>query len=84
MSISEIGPMLRTCMLMSTAKGGPGLWKILIKELDYLIVLVPLDGETLGLVNERVFSGMKRTAYLINVARGGVVDENALITAIDN
>ena len=56
----------------------------IVQELDYLVVLVPLDGETLGLVDERVFSGMKRTAYLINVGRGGVVDENALITAINN
>ena len=55
-----------------------------VKELDYLVVLVPLDGETRGLVDEHIFSNMKRTAFLINVSRGGVVDENALMTAINN
>ena len=54
------------------------------KELDYLVVLVPLTNETRGIVNEHVFLAMKPTAYLINVARGGVVDETALIAALKN
>ena len=55
-----------------------------VKELDYLVVLVPLNNETSRLVDEHVFSAMKRTAYLINVARGGVVDETALMVALNN
>ena len=54
------------------------------KELDYLVVLVPLTDQTRGIVNENVLLAMKPTAYLINVARGGVVDEKALIVALKN
>jgi phosphoglycerate dehydrogenase-like enzyme len=53
------------------------------KELDYLVALVPLNEETRGIVNKHVFSAMKQSAYFINVARGGVVDENDLVTAIN-
>ena len=51
---------------------------------DYLVVLVPLNLETRGLVDEPVFVAMKQSAFLINVARGGVVDEEALVAALDN
>ena len=52
-------------------------------ELDYLVVLAPLTPDTRGVIGEKLLAAMKKTAYLINVARGGVVDEPALIKALD-
>jgi phosphoglycerate dehydrogenase-like enzyme len=46
---------------------------------DFLIVLVPLNAETRHLINGQVLDAFKPTAYLINLARGDVVDETALI-----
>lgn len=53
-------------------------------ELDYLVTLAALTPETRGIIGEKVFAAMKPSAYLINVARGGVVDEPALIKALDS
>jgi D-2-hydroxyacid dehydrogenase (NADP+) len=50
--------------------------------LDYLIVLVPYSPENDKIVDGKVLSSMKSTAYLINIARGGVIDEEALIDAL--
>ncbi len=52
-------------------------------DLDFLVALTPLSPETRGIVGEKVLSAMKPTAYLVNVARGGVVDEPALIAALE-
>ena len=52
-------------------------------ELDFLVALIPMSAETRNIVGEKVFAAMKPTAYLVNVARGGVVDEAALIKALD-
>jgi len=52
-------------------------------ELDFLVALVPLSAQTRNIVGEKVFAAMKPSAYLINVARGGVVDEAALVKALD-
>jgi phosphoglycerate dehydrogenase-like enzyme len=51
-------------------------------ELDYLIIIAPLTDETRHIVNADVFRAMKKSAYLVNVARGGVVDEAAMIAAL--
>jgi len=51
-------------------------------ECDFLVLTVPLTPETRGLVNEKVFESMKDTAYLIDVSRGGVVDQGALVEAL--
>lgn len=51
-------------------------------DLDYLVILTPYSPETHNIVNAAVFFSMKPTAYLINLARGGVVDEDALIGAL--
>jgi phosphoglycerate dehydrogenase-like enzyme len=51
-------------------------------ECDYLVITTPLTEKTRHLVNERVLEMMKKTGILINIARGGVVDEKALITAL--
>ncbi len=53
-----------------------------VRDLDFLVVLTPFSPATRNLVNAAVFSAMKRTSYFINLARGGVVDEPALINAL--
>jgi len=47
-------------------------------EADFVTLHCPLNRETRHLVGERQLSCMKRSAYLVNLARGGVVDEEAL------
>jgi D-2-hydroxyacid dehydrogenase (NADP+) len=51
-------------------------------ELDYLVLLTPYAAETHGIVSAAVLDAMKPSSFLINVARGGVVDEPALIAAL--
>jgi len=54
------------------------------REVDYFIVAVPLTPETRGMVGADVVSAMKPTAFLLNLARGPVVDEKALIRALES
>jgi phosphoglycerate dehydrogenase-like enzyme len=49
---------------------------------DYLLVAAPLTGETRGLVSTAELQRMKRSAVVINVGRGPVIDEAALIAAL--
>jgi D-3-phosphoglycerate dehydrogenase len=51
---------------------------------DVLSVHVPLTAETEGLIGEAQLARMKPTAFLLNVARGGVVNEDALLNALQN
>jgi D-2-hydroxyacid dehydrogenase (NADP+) len=53
-----------------------------LPHLDYLVLLTPYSAATRHLIDARVFGAMKPTAYLINVARGGVVDEEAMVAAL--
>jgi D-3-phosphoglycerate dehydrogenase len=55
----------------------------LLKVSDYISIHTPLMPETEGLFNADVFPQMKPTAYLINTARGPIVDEEALAHALD-
>jgi D-2-hydroxyacid dehydrogenase (NADP+) len=50
--------------------------------LDYLVLLAPYADEIRNLIGARVFAAMKPSAYLINLARGGIVDEDALLAAL--
>ena len=56
----------------------------LLKEADFVVITVPLTPETRHMIGEKEFKAMKETAYLINVARGGIVDTEAFINAIRN
>jgi D-2-hydroxyacid dehydrogenase (NADP+) len=49
---------------------------------DYLIIVVPYSKDTDNLINADVIGAMQASSYLINVARGGVLDESALLTAL--
>jgi len=52
------------------------------RELDFLVLLTPYTPETQGIVSADVLAAMKPSAYLINLARGGIVDEDALVRAL--
>ena len=49
---------------------------------DFLIVLAPLDETTRHMINAPVFAAMKPSAFVINLARGDVIDEAAMIGAL--
>ncbi|MFC2035929.1 D-2-hydroxyacid dehydrogenase [Chloroflexota bacterium] len=55
----------------------------LLTESDFVVVSVPLTPETNRLIGGKELRTMKSTAYLINIARGNVIDEGALIKALE-
>jgi D-2-hydroxyacid dehydrogenase (NADP+) len=54
----------------------------LLRESDFVVLHCPLTDETRGLIDARRLALMRPSAYLINVARGGCVDEPALLEAL--
>jgi len=55
----------------------------LLKESDFISIHTPLNRETSKLVGYEEFRKMKRTCYFINTARGGCVDQEALVRALE-
>jgi phosphoglycerate dehydrogenase-like enzyme len=53
-----------------------------VPGLDYLVLLTPYSAATHNIIGAKVFAAMKPTAFLVNLARGGVVDEDALVEAL--
>jgi phosphoglycerate dehydrogenase-like enzyme len=54
----------------------------ILRLADFVVLAVPLTSETWGMIGPRELEAMKKSAYLINVCRGRVVQEHALITAL--
>ena len=54
----------------------------LLKQADFVVLLVPYSPETHHLIGAEALSRMKKSGILINIARGGVVDDRALIAAL--
>jgi D-2-hydroxyacid dehydrogenase (NADP+) len=54
-----------------------------VADARFVALAVPLTDRTEGLVGAPEFERMREDAYLVNVARGGVVDESALVTALE-
>ncbi len=52
-------------------------------QFDFFVLLTPLTEKTRNCIDVKVFAAMKPTSFLINLARGGVVDEPALIEALN-
>jgi phosphoglycerate dehydrogenase-like enzyme len=61
--------------------GPNGLEKLLANS-DYVVIACPCNAETRGMIGSVQLNKMKRTAYLINVSRGPIVDEAALYKAL--
>jgi len=56
--------------------------KSMLKECDFVVVALPLTAETRGLIGAEEIAAMKPSAYLVNLARGGTVDQAALLAAL--
>lgn len=56
----------------------------LLVECDFVVLLTPLTSDTKGMIGKNELERMKKTAILINVARGGIVQETALYAALKN
>ncbi|MCX7788011.1 MAG: phosphoglycerate dehydrogenase [Spirochaetes bacterium] len=54
------------------------------KRADWLILSLPLNASTEKIVNHRTLSIMKSSAYIVNTARGGLIDEEALFQALES
>lgn len=82
---------MKTVGISSTRRDVPGFDLVFglndliaaVNSLDFLVVLTPYSPATRHIVGEAVFAAMKPGSYFINVARGGVVDEDALIHALE-
>ncbi len=60
----------------------PGWLMEMVPQVDVLMSAAPLTRETRQMFGERVFRSMKKSAYFINVSRGGLVDQDALVAAL--
>lgn len=61
---------------------GPDEWRKRLGEFDWVILAVPSTPETLKMISADELASMKPTAVLINVARGNVIDQEALVIAL--
>ena len=61
---------------------GPDRLLDLLPEADFLVLTVPLTHETQGMIGERELRAMKPTAYVVNIGRGGTIQESGLIRAL--
>ncbi|WP_449278725.1 phosphoglycerate dehydrogenase [Leucobacter sp. GX24907] len=56
----------------------------LVERVDFLTIHMPRTPETLGMIGEAQLKAMKPTAHVVNVARGGLIDETALAAALES
>jgi phosphoglycerate dehydrogenase-like enzyme len=69
----------------SAAEGalGPNEWRARLGEFDWVILAVPATPETDGMIGAAELAAMKDSAVLVNIARGAVVDQPALVAALE-
>jgi len=61
----------------------PGQWRARLGEYDWLVLAAPSTDQTRAMIGADEFAAMKPSAWLINVARGDMVDKHALIDALE-
>lgn len=61
---------------------GPDCWRGRLGEFDWVILAVPATAETDGMIGEAELAAMHSRAVLINIARGSVIDQDALVDAL--
>ncbi len=54
----------------------------LLPQADFVALTVPLTSETRGMIGEQELKAMKPSAYIVNIGRGGTIDQDALVQAL--
>ena len=62
----------------------PDAWRARLGEFDWVILAVPATAETDDMIGADELAAMKQSAVLINIARGSVVEQNALVKALQD
>jgi phosphoglycerate dehydrogenase-like enzyme len=62
---------------------GPDDWRTRLDDFDWIIVAAPATSETAHLIGAAELAVMKPSAFLVNIARGGLIDQPALIAALE-
>ena len=62
---------------------GEDAWRALLPEADYIAIAAPLTGATRGMLDAAALAQMRPSAYLVNIARGEIIDTAALIAALE-
>jgi phosphoglycerate dehydrogenase-like enzyme len=89
--LAPFGVDVRACTRHPRSERAPGVnrmvsgdeWRGELGRADYVVCALPLTEETTGMLDASAFAAMKRGAFLINVARGGLVDDDALVEALE-
>lgn len=63
---------------------GPDEWRARLGEFDWVILAVPATPETDAMIGAEELAAMKADAVLVNIARGAVVDQDALVAALED
>ncbi|KPP85259.1 D-2-hydroxyacid dehydrogenase [Erythrobacter sp. HL-111] len=63
---------------------GPDEWRARLAEFDWVILAVPATPETEGMIGAEELAAMKSDAVIVNIARGSVIDQPALVEALEN
>lgn len=58
--------------------------KPMLNEVDFLVIICPQTEETIGLMGKEEIAAMKKGSVIINISRGSIVDEDAMIAALQN
>ena len=82
MTVAAVASKSRAAVAPTAWIGGPERLKELAAQSDYLVIACPLTEETRGLVDARVLAALPKTAVVINIARGDIVEEDALFEAL--
>jgi phosphoglycerate dehydrogenase-like enzyme len=61
---------------------GPNDWRAQLQDFDWVILAVPATSETDGMIGAAELAAMKSSAVIINIARGSVIDQDALVAAL--
>jgi phosphoglycerate dehydrogenase-like enzyme len=61
----------------------PDRWRNELGDVDYVVLGLPLTPATANVIDGDALAAMKPTTWLVNVARGALVDEDALVRALD-